>query len=290
MSPAPRRTIAVLAPFVFALLWASSYIGAKVGLRDISPFLFVAVRLTIAAFAALALLRVIDTDWDAIRRRWPHLLISGALVHGLALTTAHDALVSFAATPVAMVHAFHPTVTAVFGVLLLGERFRWWQWLGVVFGLCGVLLGVPHTIEPAMAVILTLSLVGLSGGTLYYRRFCPDVPPFEGTAVQLVGGAAFSLAAAILLETPHVHWTPGLIGAMAWNTLLMSIVGMVLYNFMLERYGAGQAAAGFFIVPGAAALMAWATLAERFAPLTLIGLVAATLGVALVWWKPRPER
>ena len=283
-----RRSIAVLAPFLFALLWASSYIGAKVGLRDISPYLFVAIRLTIAALAALALLRAMTPDWDAVRRRWPHLLISGALVHSLALATAHDALVTFTATPVALVHAFHPTVTAMFSVLLLGERFRWWQWLGVTLGLGGVLLGIPHTIEPGIAVLLALSLIGLSGGTLYYKQFCADVPPFEATMMQLCGGALLSIVATVLLEQPHLSWTPGLAGAMAWNTLVMSVFGMALYNMMLERYGAGQAASGFFVVPGAAALMAWALLAEQISPLTLVGLSAATLGVVLVWCHPRP--
>jgi drug/metabolite transporter (DMT)-like permease len=290
VSASPRRAdhaIAAVAPFAFALLWASSYIGAKVGLRDITPYLFVAVRLTIAATVALALLRLIAPDWQAVRRRWPHLLISGALVHGLALTTAHDALVTFAATPVALVHAFHPTVTAVFSVVLLGEQFRWWQWLGVVLGLCGVLLGIPPTIEPDIALVLLLSLIGLSCGTLYYKRFCADVRPFEGTAVQLVGGALLSVVATAVLEHPHWNWTPGLAGAMLWNTLLMSIFGMALYNAMLERHGAGRAASGFFIVPGAAALMAWALLAEHLSPATLIGLAAATLGVVLVWWRPR---
>jgi drug/metabolite transporter (DMT)-like permease len=280
-------TIAVFAPFVFALLWASSYIGAKLGLQDISPLLFVAIRLTVAASAAAAFLFLLRRSWAVVAPRWPHLLVGGALLHGLALGTAHVAMVTFAATPVAMVHAFHPTVTAVCGVLLLGERFRWRQWLGVVLGFAGVLMALPPTIDSQIAAVLLLSLIGLSGGTLYLRRFCPDVPPFEATAVQLAGGALLAICATVLLEDPFLHATPTLIGAMTWNTLLMSVFGIALYNLMLERYGAGQAASGFFIVPGAAALLAWLLLAEQFSSLTLFGLAAATVGVALVWGRPR---
>jgi len=135
--------------------------------------------------------------------------------------------------------------------------------------------------------LLGLSLFGLSGGTLYLKRFAADVPPFEATAVQLIGGALMAVALAIFLETPHVHWTASLIGAMTWNVLFMSIGGMAIYNFMMDRYGAAKAAAGFFIVPGASAMIAWALLDEHLKPLALIGLAAATVGVALVWWKPR---
>jgi drug/metabolite transporter (DMT)-like permease len=229
-----------------------------------------------------------ETKWELLRRSWPHLLVGGALVHGLALATTHAALTSVGAAPTALVHAFHPILTAALGVLLLGEAFRWWQWMGVALGFFGVLVGVPVGAGESALVLLALSLVGLSGGTLYLKRFCRDVPPFEATMVQLVGGALLAGLGAITLETPHARWTASLIGAMAWNTLLMSIGGMVLYNFILDRYGAARAASSFFVVPGAAALIAWLVLGERLSALTIVGLIAATFGVALVWWRSKP--
>ena len=207
-------------------------------------------------------------------------------MHGLALATAHKALVSVAATPTALVHAFHPILTAALGVFLLGETFRWWQWIGFALGLAGVVLGVPHDADFSVLALLGLSLFGLSGGTLYLKSFAADVPPFEATAVQLIGGALLAIALMMLsFETPHAQLTPGLIGAMTWNVLFMSIGGMAIYNLMMDRYGAAKAASGFFIVPGASALIAWVLLDERLPPLALIGLAAATIGVVLVWWQ-----
>src|SRR5256885_11587662 len=274
-------------PFVFAVLWASSYAAAKIGLADITPYAFVAIRLSIAAAAAVMMGLALRRPWAPVKRRWPHLMIGGALVHGLALSTAPAALGSVAATPTALVHAFHPILTAAPGVFLLGETFRWWQWLGFALGLAGVILGVPHDADYSIMALLGLSLFGLSGGTLYLKKFAADVPPFEATAVQLIGGALLSIALAVPLEAPHVHWTPSLVGAMTWNVVFMSIGGMAIYNFMMDGYGAAKAASGFFVVPGASALIAWALLDEHLKPIALIGLVAATVGVALVWWKPR---
>ena len=274
-------------PFVFAILWASSYAAAKIGLADITPYAFVAIRLAIAAAAAVVMVLALKRPWGPVKLRWPHLLIGGALVHGLALSTAHAALVSVAATPTALVHAFHPILTAALGVALLGERFVWWQWLGFALGLAGVVLGVPHDADYSIMLLLGLSLFGLSGGTLYLKKFAADVPPFEATAVQLVGGAVLAIALVAFLETPHVRWTPGLIAAMTWNVVFMSIGGMAIYNLMMDRYGAAKAASGFFIVPGASALIAWLLIAEHLKPVALIGLAAATIGVALVWWRPK---
>jgi len=274
-------------PFVFAILWASSYAAAKIGLADISPYAFVAVRLAIAALAAIVMVLALRRPWGPVRRRWPHLLIGGALVHGLALATAHKALISVAATPTALVHAFHPILTAALAVFLLGDTFRWWQWAGFALGLIGVVLGVPHDADFSVLALLALSLFGLSGGTLYLKSFAADVPPFEATAVQLIGGAVMALFLMLSLEAPRVQLTPGLIGAMTWNIALMSIGGMAVYNLMMDRYGAARAASGFFIVPGASALIAWALLDEQLSTIALTGLAAATLGVVLVWWRPR---
>lgn len=274
-------------PFVFAIFWASSYAAAKIGLADITPYTFVAIRLAIAAAAALIMVQALKRPWGPVKRRWLHLMIGGSLVHGLALATAHKALVSVAATPTALVHAFHPILTAALAVVLLGERFVWWQWLGFALGLLGVVLGVPHDADFGVILLLALSLFGLSGGTLYLKKFAADVPPFEATAVQLIGGALLAIVLAALFETPHVHLTPSLIGAMAWNVLAMSIAGMAFYNFMMDRYGAAKAASGFFLVPGASALIAWLLIDEHLKPIALIGLTASTIGVMLVWWRPK---
>jgi len=276
--------LAILLPFVFAALWASSYAAAKIGLVDASPFALVALRLTIAAAGAAVLVVALRRTWPRAIR-WPHLLIGGAMLHGIGLSMTHAALVAVNATPTALVHALHPILTAALGSLLLHERFAWWQWLGVALGFAGVVIGVPLSLGTGNLALLAASLFGLTGGTLYLKRFCSDVPPFEATAVQLIGGALMTTALMLGFETPHVHWTPAFAGALAWNTLAMSIFGMAIYNLMLDRHGAGRASSGFFLVPGASALIAWALLDERLSTPALWGLAASTAGVALVWWR-----
>ena len=275
----------VLLPFVFALLWASSYIAAKIGLVDATPFALVGARLAIAAAAAALLIFATGRSWPK-PKSWALLLLGGALLHGVGLSMTHAALVVVDATPTALVHAFHPILTAALGTVLLRERFASWQWFGVALGFAGVLLGVPLSLGTGNLALLGLSLFGLTAGTLILKRFCAEVPPFESTAVQLIGGALVSVLLMVLFETPHWRWTAPFAAALAWNTLAMSIFGMAIYNMMLDRYGAGRASSGFFVVPGASALMAFALLDEHLTALALAGLAASTAGVVLVWWRP----
>src|SRR3954447_25199248 len=90
----------VLLPFVFALLWASSYVAAKIGLIDATPFALVGARLAIAAVGAGLLIVAIRRSWPK-PKSWPLLLLGGALLHGVGLSMTHAALVVVDATPTA---------------------------------------------------------------------------------------------------------------------------------------------------------------------------------------------
>ena len=186
----------------------------------------------------------------------------------------------------ALVHAFHPILTAALAVAFLNERFTQRQWCGIALGMVGVVLAFPFaTTQWSVMGLVLLSLAGLTGGTLYLKHFTPDVAVFPSTAVQLAGGACTSILAVILFEVPVVSWTPQLIASMLWNIVMVSIAGMAIYSLMLMRGQAGRAASAFFIVPGVSALIAWVMLDQTLTPLALLGLFVASFGVWLVWRK-----
>lgn len=280
------KILRLFLPVLFALLWASSYVTSRIGLDDISPILFVAIRLAIAVPLMLALVVLVRKEPLPSIDHWPHLLIGGALVHGVTLAPAHVALITVNAAPLALVHAFHPVLTAAIAVPLLNERLTPRQWVGMVFGLAGVAIAFPFAATKGFVIALVgLSLAGLTFGSLYLKRFTTGVAPFPATAVQLAGGAIACIIGVFAFETPHAVWTDSLIAMMGWNIAMISIMGMGIYSLMLIRGQAGRAASAFFIVPGSAALIAWISLNQTLSPLSLIGLIMASFGVWLVWWR-----
>jgi drug/metabolite transporter (DMT)-like permease len=67
-----------------------------------------------------------------------------------------------------------------------------------------------------------------------------------------------------------------------WNTLMVSLGGMVLYSVMLVRGSVARASANFYLVPVTVALLAWAMLGEQPALHVIAGLVLASAGCWLV--------
>jgi drug/metabolite transporter (DMT)-like permease len=276
-----------VAPFAFVLLWSSSFIAARVGLRDLTPLLFVTTRMVLAAAVLLGVMLVLRRSWRVLSGRWVHCAVAGVLINSMLLMPAHYAMVHTEAAPIALVQTLNPLLTAVLAWPLLGERLRPLQWLGLILGAAGVVLVVglaaAHSVLEFNGLLLTAAgVVALCGGTLYFGKFCRGVPMLEGTTVQLLAAAAACVLGTLVFETPRADWTAGAVAAILWNAAAVSLGGMALYYLMLVRGTAARATANFYLVPGTAALLAWALLDERLAVLTVVGLVVSSVGCWLV--------
>lgn len=284
-----------LVPFLFVLLWSSAFIASKTGLRDLSPLLFVAIRLALCAIVLLGLMVVRREAWRPLAGwRWFHCAVAGALLNAMTLMPPHVGMRFVPAAHVALIQSLTPLLTAALGVVLLREKLRPRQWAGLMLGLCGVAIVVgpaafgsaTHSEGLALAF---LGVTGLVAGTLYFKRFCRDIPLLPGATAQFVSAAIVSGLSAWVLETPRAHWTPDAIASMAWNTVVVSLAGMGLYAFMLARGSAARVSANFYLVPGVAALLSWIVLGERLTPLAVVGLAVASIGCALVNRRPPPS-
>jgi drug/metabolite transporter (DMT)-like permease len=125
-------------------------------------------------------------------------------------------------------------------------------------------------------------VTSLAGGTLYFRRFCRDVPALPGAAAQFLASAIACTGSAMLLEPFWTDWNPGAFAGIAWNTVAVSIGGMALYFLMLTRGTAARATVNFYLVPGVTSLLTWAILGERLTSVMVLGLVISTVGCWLV--------
>ncbi|HZC97948.1 MAG TPA: DMT family transporter, partial [Bradyrhizobium sp.] len=267
------------APFLFVLLWSSSFISGKVGLRHLSPLLFVAIRLVACAAILIAVMLVLRRSWRPLAEwRWLHCAVAGALLNAVGLMAPHVGLLIAPAAHIALVQSLTPLLTAALGVVLLHERLRRAQWLGLALGLVGVGLVVGETaLESATRlqglVLAFIGVLGLVSGTLYFGRFCRGMPLLPGATAQFLSAAVFASLGAWLLEVPHAEWTEASIAATAWGTLMVSLGGMGLYSAMLVRGSVAGTSANFYLVPGTVAVLAWLLLGEQPSLLAILGLI-----------------
>jgi drug/metabolite transporter (DMT)-like permease len=276
-----------VAPLLFVLLWSSSFLGTRVGLRHMSPLWFVALRMILAATIMTTVMIGRRQPWALSRVEWMHSAVAGVLTQAILLMTAHVAMTRTEAAPIALIQTLNPLLSASLAWPLLGERLRRGQLLGLVLGIAGVLLILGEKTLHARAELpgMLAAVAGvctLSGGTLYFRRYCRDVPVLGGATVQFIASAIVCTISAAALERFWTDWDPGAFEGTAWNTIAVSLGGMALYFLMLSRGTAARTTANFYLVPGVTSVLTWALLRERLTPITIAGLAISTIGCWLV--------
>jgi drug/metabolite transporter (DMT)-like permease len=275
------------APMLFVLLWSTGFIGARFGLPYIEPMTFLAVRMifVVLIMTAIALIA---------RARWPrgadigHSLVAGWLVHGLYLGGVFTAISQGVPAGIsAMIPGLQPILTSTIASRFMGEKVTRVQWLGLVLGLIGVAMVLHDRRMVAEGSVLGWtasfgSLLGITLGTLYQKRFCGAIDWRAGNTVQYAGACALFWIGSFAFETRVIHWSGQLIFAIAWLVLVLSIAGVGLMYWLIRRSAATGFASLFYLVPVVTALLAYLLFDEKLDALSVAGMVVCAVGVVLV--------
>jgi drug/metabolite transporter (DMT)-like permease len=275
------------APMLFVLLWSTGFIGARYGLPYIEPLTFLAVRMifVVLLLAAIALLA---------RVRWPrgpeigHSLVAGWLVHGLYLGGVFVAISQGVPAGIsALIPGLQPILTSTIANRFMGERVTRLQWFGLALGLLGVALvlhdrTIVATATPLGWAASVVSLLGITLGTLYQKRYCGRIDWRAGNLVQYIGAGALFWLGAFAFETRVIHWSGELVFAFAWLVIVLSIAAVGLMYWLIRRSAATGFASLFYLVPAVTALMAYILFGERLDALSVAGMLVCAVGVVLV--------
>ena len=80
-----------------------------------------------------------------------------------------------------------------------------------------------------------VSLVSITLGTLYQRRYCSRIDWRSGNLVQYVAVTVFFAIGAFLFEARVVHWTTEFILALAWLAVVLSIGSIGLLYWLIRH-------------------------------------------------------
>jgi drug/metabolite transporter (DMT)-like permease len=127
-----------------------------------------------------------------------------------------------------------------------------------------------------------VSLVSITLGTLYQRRYCGDIDWRAGNLIQYSAVAIFFAVAAWWFENNVVHWTGEFVLALVWLVVVLSIGSIGLLYWLIRRSAATSVASLFYLVPAVTAVMAYVLFGERLDPVAISGMVACAAAVFLV--------
>lgn len=273
------------------LIWGSTYLGIRIAIETLPPFLMAAIRFLIAG-GILYLIRWSRGDAAPSRSEW-----TSATIIGILLLVGGNGGVVWAEQRVASGVAALLVGTAPLWMVLIeslnptGRRPSQWASLGIILGFVGIaVLIVPsrftgHTegVDIIGASVLIFSSLSWATGSLYSRHATlPSSPPL-GTAMEMLGGGAGLLLLSFLsgefsrLNLANISARS--LGGMVYLIIFGSWIGLTSYTWLLRVAPTPLVFTYAYVNPVVAVILGHLLGAE---PLTLQIIVAAAIVVGSV--------
>jgi drug/metabolite transporter (DMT)-like permease len=281
-----QNLAARMAPAVFVALWSTGFVATKYVVNNADPLTYLAIRMALVVVLMAGIVAIARPQWPD-RIGIFHSAVAGILVHGFylggtAIAIAH----SIPAGLSALIPGLQPILTSTIANRWLGERVTAIQWAGLLLGLAGVVLILhnrPMSGEAGWGWLASaVSLVSITLGTLYQRRYCNAIDWRAGNLVQYVAVTIFFGIGAWLFENNVVRWTTEFMLALSWLVVVLSIGSIGLLYWLIRRSAATSVASLFYLVPAVTALMAYVLFDERLDGISLLGMTACAAAVFVV--------
>jgi drug/metabolite transporter (DMT)-like permease len=280
-------TLARFAPALFVLLWSTGFVGAKYGLPYADPFVFLSVRILLAAALLFALAKLMKMPIRIGSKAVVRSGLIGFFLHACYLGGVFYSIAQgLPAGVAAVVTSLQPVLVSVLAVKVLGEKLRTGQMIGLLTGLIGVILVLGPSIDaqiPTPAVIAILvALMGSTTATLLQKKMGADIPLISGTAYQYLFSGCVLGVIAIATQETSITWNLRFTASFVWLVLVLSVGAILLLLWLLNTGSAASVSSLFYLVPPATAIEAFFLFGEKVNTQGFLGIGITALGVWLV--------
>ncbi len=286
----PARMSLILAFAAIYLIWGSTYLGIRVAVETLPPFLMAGMRFAIAGVLLFGVLLARGAAWPTALQ-WRDQAIVGAF-----LLLGGNGIVSWAEqrTPsgiTSLILGASPLIVVVFDWLRPGgKRPTAGLVAGVAVGVGGIALlvgpgAIPAGYQPPMIDVLALLFASISWwiGSFYSKHARTGTPLLMASAMQMLCGSACMLATGWALgEGTGFHlaavtahsWV-----AFSYLVVVGSVVAFPVYVWLLEHSTPAKVSTYAYVNPVVAVILGWMFLGE---PLNLRIILAAAVIIGAV--------
>lgn len=284
---------------VFLLLcciWGSTWLFIKLGLRDLPPVSFAAVRFVLASAVLFGIVFARRVRVPRTAREWTLIAVTGVLAftfnYGLLFWGEQHVSSGLAALLQATIPVFGMLIAHAY---LPGERLTTARMAGALLGVAGVGLIFSNQMEAgsalaawgSAAIVVGAACVAYANVLVKARGGAFD--PAVLAAGQMLCGLVPLLAFGLAFEgNPFkFHWTALAVVSLLYLTLVGSVAAFLLYYWLVRRVDVTKTMLIPLVTPLAAVVLGMLVLGESLTWRALAGGALILTGIALVVLRGR---
>jgi len=268
---------------VLAIIWGSSFILMKEGLKTYTSYEVAAFRIFLAGLSLLPFVK-----WRKIKINkgdFKYFALSGILGSGIPAFLFTAAQTKISSSLAGALNSLTPIFTLLVGVLFLGVPFRKLNLLGALIGIIGAFFlifqkGVQFEIQHALLVILATLFYGINVNLIKHKL--QHYPSIVLAALPLSIIAVGGLVILVFLQ-PRLHiadfQTIKSISAIALLSIIGTAFSLVLFNQLIQQTTAVFASSVTYLIPLVALL--WGLMFEE--SITLFQVLGMGLILIAIW-------
>jgi drug/metabolite transporter (DMT)-like permease len=301
MSSHPSRTALIAAFAAIYIIWGSTYLGIRVAVETIPPFLMASARFLVAGVIVAGFIALMR-GFRATAKQWRDNTIVGGF-----LCLGGNGLVSWAEEKVPSgIATLIISAGPVFIVLMdwavhtwskdgsRGTRPNTLTFAGLGLGFAGLAMLVgPDVLATGVDGLDPWRVLGLLGATFFWsvgmmimRYVREPAEPFTASGIQMLSGSAW-LFLVSLVNGELARFDPsGVTGrsVVAWVYLIIfgSLIGFSTFTWLMKHSTPAKVSTYAYVNPVVAVFLGWAVLDERVSPRIFVAAAIIIAGVALI--------
>lgn len=299
MEPHPHRPRwkTLLAFFIIYFVWGSTFIFIRIGVRELPPLLFAALRFLPAGLVLYGWM-IAQGERSPTPRQWLSATTLASLIfvgdYGLLFWAEQRVPSGIAAVMLATIPAF----MALSEIVLLGtQRLTLRLAFALLIGLGGVLVLVSRSlnlggapVDRTGAIALILAALSWSVASILSRRMhLPPSKVMSAASQMLAGGVLLTLISASLGEfrTFHpAHVSPATWFALVYLIVFGSLVGFTAYVWLLHHESPTKVGTYAYVNPVVAVLLGYFLGGEPLGSRTILGTLCVLVSVVVITTTP----
>src|SRR5438067_3455083 len=276
------------------IVWSSTWLAIKIGLRDLPPISFVAIRFLIAIAVLLAVSIGRARLLPLRRKDYVVLAITGVLMFAVNYTLLFWAELHVSSGLAAVLQATLPSFGLFFAHWMLpDEPLRLQKLAGAIIALGGVtvicsrLLGFNGPLAFWGGVEVVFGAASAAYANVLVKARAIQLAPAMLAAWQMIFGIAPLLVLGFAVDgnPTRFHWTGMSVFCLLYLAVIGSALTFLLLYWLLPRLTVAQLQSISLITPPGAVMLGWLMGGETFPLSSLLGAGLVLTGVWMIFRK-----
>lgn len=284
---------------LLCLIWGTTWLVIKIGLRDLPPISFAALRFISASVILLAIIRLYKIALPTTKREWSLLAVTGFLQFSFNYSMVFWSEQYISSGLAAVLQASIP----VFGLLMAWvhlpqEKVTWQKLAAISMGITGVAiifveqLRIENLLAFASCAAIVAGAFAAAEASILTKKFGMALHPLSLLFGQMMCGLFPLVMFGLFGEGNPVgfHWTMSAVFAVLYLAIIGTIAAFWMYYWLLQQVESTKAMTISLVTPLVAVIIGAIALDEKLLLQTFLGGALILAGTGMIVFRKQDKQ